>query len=318
MINDTYPNLPNFLIVGAARCGTTTLYKRVMDHPQVYFPSIKEPKFLAGSKNAVDFTGPNDKKIRERIISSEQEYFSLFSDTHGARVVGEASVDTLYYYKTAISNIKRYIGDPRIVIILRNPVDRAYSAFRLLTRDGRERLSFKEALEVEDERIQAGYEFMWHYVNAGMYAEAVKQFKEQFSHVLVLTFDELIGNPADLFERLFRFLNITPIRPRRPHRRFACSGPLWMPAMHQSEGSMASHPQSLKNSTVPKAVRSIVYRTMRRAITYTRIFDPVVSPEIAVHLQQWFAPDITKLQTVTGLELSPWLEQRDAGSRRMR
>ena len=144
-------NLPNFLIVGAAKSGTSSLHNYLNQHPEIFMPSykdglnVKEPQFLI--KN----------KVKDRLhfgIWSWQEYKALFDDATKFKAIGESSVFYLYYYKEAIKNIKFRLDDNiKIIILLRNPIDRAYSAFQHVSRGLKENLSFEEALQIEENRL---------------------------------------------------------------------------------------------------------------------------------------------------------------------
>ena len=129
--------LPNFLIVGAAKCGTSSLHNYLNQHPDIFMPSynklgmkVKEPRFLI--KDLVKNRLPNG-------VWSFEEYKSLFTDVKNAKLVGESTVLYLYYYEHAIKNIKHYLGkDVKIIIMLRNPIDRAYSAYSFASRTHQE------------------------------------------------------------------------------------------------------------------------------------------------------------------------------------
>ena len=140
--------LPNFLIVGAAKCGTSSMHNYLNQHPEVFMPSynkygmkVKEPRFLI--KDLVQ------NRLHNGIWDFE-EYKSLFSDVMGEKAIGESTVLYLYYYQHAIKKIKENLGkDVRIIIMLRSPVDRAYSAFQHVSRGFQESNSFEESLDIE-------------------------------------------------------------------------------------------------------------------------------------------------------------------------
>lgn len=145
---------PNFLIIGAAKAGTTSLYHYLAQHPQVFLSANKEPHFFALENNPPDYKGPGDEQgVRSR-ITDWQSYLALFSKATGQhRAIGEAS--TLYlYHPDAPSNIHRHLPDMKMIALLRNPVDAAYSAFGHMYREGREPCNdFMQALKEEDHRV---------------------------------------------------------------------------------------------------------------------------------------------------------------------
>ncbi len=177
--------LPNFLIVGAAKSGTTALYHYLSQHPEIYMSPLKEPKFITSNFLKFPFQGPGDNEVEKMIVKSFDRYCDLFKGVKNEKAIGEASADNLYYYEQAIFYIKKYIGNPKIIIILRNPIERAYSAYLHLVRDERETLSFKEALAEEEKRRKQNWEFIWFYKNVGFYFNQVKAYLENFTQVKV-------------------------------------------------------------------------------------------------------------------------------------
>jgi len=172
---------PNFLIVGSARAGTTSLYNYLSQHPEVYF-GAKEPKFFSSQVIKFPLNGPGDEEMEKKIyIKDFQNYKKLFSKVLSEKAIGEASADTLYYHKQTIPLIKKYLGNPKIIIMLRNPIDRAFSAHSTLALAKRETLTFSQALEQENKRIKDNWEFIWHYKKTGLYFKQVKDFLENFS-----------------------------------------------------------------------------------------------------------------------------------------
>ena len=174
-IGATELKLPNFFLVGAAKAGTTAVYAYISQHPEIYLSPLKEPKHLSISANKFPHNGPGDKKVDDGIIKSREEYLNLFKDAENVKVVGESSADYLYFYNSVIPLIKTISPYAKILIMLRNPVDRAYSAYRHMLMDNRENLSFEKALKYEDQRRSRNYEFIWFYKDVGFYYKQVKQ-----------------------------------------------------------------------------------------------------------------------------------------------
>jgi hypothetical protein len=200
--------LPNFLIAGAAKSGTTSLYNYLRQHPQIFMAKKKEPKFITSQFLQFPFKGPGDELVEKGIIKSFQEYQKLFENVNNEIAIGEASADTLYYYRNTIKVIKKYLGNPKIIIILRNPIERAYSAYTHLVRDNREYLSFEKALEQEEYRKKNNWEFIWFYKSVGFYYQQVKAFIDNFDLVKIYLYEDLKENPLALIQDIFRFLEV--------------------------------------------------------------------------------------------------------------
>ncbi len=194
---------PNFFVVGAAKAGTTSLHSYLMQHPDVFMCPIKEPHYFS-----LDFTEdnfhPNYKKAVERfdiddylsrevltplhltITRSKNKYYELYRDVKKQRAVGECSVGYLYS-KVAAKEIARNIGNAKIIIILRNPIDRAYSHWIMnLQRGGfglgRIRGSFVSTIVNEYEKENKSWGNNRLFIDLGMYCEQVKRYLDEFGH----------------------------------------------------------------------------------------------------------------------------------------
>ncbi len=202
---------PNFLIVGAAKSGTSSLHNYLNQHPDIFMPSknkaginFKEPQFLI--KELVQ------KRLHFGVWNWE-EYLTLFKPAATHKKVGESSVFYLYYYKLAIKNIKKYLGnDIKIIIILRNPVDRAFSAYNHVSKSAIERFSFEEALALEALRLKNDLTLtpMVMYKDMGLYYKMVKAYKDAFKCVHVILFDDFIENTENEMQKVFTFLEVNP------------------------------------------------------------------------------------------------------------
>ncbi len=198
--------LPNFLIVGAAKSGTTSLYAYLAQHPDVYLCPVKEPCFFSDGN--------------PRLVRSDSEYGALFDGRSSEKAIGEASASYLYDTE-APKKIKALLNEVKIIIILRNPINRAYSQWgQIFYQLGYERLSFEEALRDEDTRISLGkfgedspfYYGFYHYFHAGLYYEQVKRYFDTFNRgwVQIHIFEEFIKDPGKTCKEIFSFLGVDP------------------------------------------------------------------------------------------------------------
>src|SRR5262249_10905554 len=156
--------LPNFLVLGAAKAGTSSLAEYLGQHPQIFLPrGWKELRFFAYEGRRIDYRGPGDVESNQRTTTDLASYARYFEDARDEIAVGEVSPVYLYHYRRAVDAIARHLGEPRLIIILRNPVDRAFSHWAHLVRDNREELrDFADALAAEERRQD--WEWSWHYL----------------------------------------------------------------------------------------------------------------------------------------------------------
>ena len=125
---------PNFIIVGVARCGTTSLFHYLEQHPEIGMAKVKEPKYFSSLDLTLPQNGIGDSTVFSKLIKDEASYDNLFEGLEGYKAVGEASSDYFYYHKTVIPRIKKKLGDIKIIVCLRDPVERAFSAYNNLIR----------------------------------------------------------------------------------------------------------------------------------------------------------------------------------------
>ncbi len=302
----TQPALPNFLIAGAAKCGTTALYYYLRQHPDVFMSSLKEPKFLS-ARVANPGKGPGDYLITHSSVGSLDEYVHLFEKGISRKALGEASVDTIFYFDRTIPAIKRYLGDPRIIIILRDPVERAYSAYKYLVRDGREHLSFADGIKMEEKRKQDGYAHMWQYRKGGLYAKQVHAFQKNFSRVLVLLHEDLNQNAGNVIRTVFSFLQVDPdFLPDIRHRHNVSGTPRW-----RLLNDLFVKPKRLHQVVRPigEAIwgpdQWVHIRERFRSVILRRPLP--MDPDIKKDLRRFFRDDILKLQDYIQRDLSAWL-----------
>lgn len=210
--------LPDFLVLGGQRCGSTTLYTMLTGHPQVMAASHKEPHFF-------DRNYGRGEDFYRRLFPLRAHVGARARRLGGARVVtGEAT--TYYLAHPAVpGRVAAMLPDIRLVAILRNPVDRAYSHYQLSVRGGWETLSFEEALAAEPKRIAgeeqrliedpgfAGHSHRYHsYRTRGLYLEQLERWWAAFprDRLLVLRSEDMFADPAAVYGELAAFLGLEP------------------------------------------------------------------------------------------------------------
>lgn len=189
------------MVVGGAKCGTTSLYHYLRQHPEIHVP-CKESYLFTESINPLL---PATTKIY-----SLDEYRQLFRNIPpNVKAAGEISSIYLYYYKEVIPRIQDMLGDIKIIIILRNPVERAYSNYKFFARDLRDERTFEKALEEElNASDLSSISPAKHYINMGFYYRQIKAFMEGFSQVKVVLFDDFAGDTTGSLNEIYEFLGV--------------------------------------------------------------------------------------------------------------
>lgn len=297
--------LPNFVVIGAAKSGTTALYHYLGQHPEVYMSPQKETNFFAFEGQKVDFRGPGDEGISQSSITDLVAYREQFAGVSGETAVGEASPWYLYLPSTA-GNMRRHIPEARLIVILRNPVDRAFSSYLHLRREGQEKLSFEEGLAVEEERIEQNWEPLWHYRKAGLYAAQVKRFLDLFGRdrIRFYLYEDFNADPGSVLRDIYESLEVdssfescTSVRHNVtgvPRNQF-----LWRLIR--------------EGNPIEKAAGALVptrYRTgLKRVLIQRLLKKPALSPETRRSLGSYYREDILHLQDLIEMDLARWMEK---------
>jgi hypothetical protein len=296
---------PDFLIVGTARAGTTALHYYLRSHPELFLPAQKEPCFFCFGEDKLNY---KRGKFSFAVTDSDK-YFRLFDKAASNQVTGEISTPYLYLHKQTIESIqKNYKGFslPKIVIILRNPVERAYSQYLWKVRDGREELSFIDALKHENNRINQNYSIDYHYAHRGLYAEAVKSYLENFPFVKIILFENFKNRFESTLSELLIFLGVNKNFNFVKKEKINSSVKPIFPGLSK----LVTFESKIKYTLlkyVPDSIRLSIKEQFYRLNSANTIVPPI-SEEARKLLLDFYQKDIFELQSVTGLNLNSWLQ----------
>lgn len=293
--------LPNFVIAGTARSGTTSLYYYLKQHPDIGFSKQKEPKYFSSIGLNFPHAGPGDQNVEKLMVRDLDSYAKLFEGLEGKSRIGEASSDYLYHHDHSAAEMRRVLGDVQIILCLRNPVDRAYSAYQNLIRDQRETLPFVEALAAEDQRVAANWDWMWAYKRGGLYADQVGTFMRTFSSVKVVLFEDMEKDSQATVRELFDFLGVARDVPVDTRTRYSHSG--------KARNRLVAF-LSDRDNTVAFALRRLALRLLPRSML-ERIASRSLAKEemdggVRDELRRYFRDDIARLEVLLGRSLAVW------------
>lgn len=282
------PRLPNFFILGAARCGTTALHSYLQPHPQVFLPYPKEPMF---------FTAPT------RVIHDPLAYAELFSGVTDELAVGESSHAYLTNPRAARA-VAAFFPDARFVLLFRDPAERAFAVYSRNVEFGYEWRSFEAALAIEDRRANdprfrehsPAYLWAYLYVRSGFYGEQLDRYLEHYprERFLFLRQRDLQRDPDAVVGRVQEFLGVERLGIAEPLRVNPSYGIRFKPA------------RVLARRLLDPAVRrdvpgSAAARQALRDLTTTD--KPTMAPETKRALDARFASDQRRFREITGLDL---------------
>ena len=296
--------LPNFLIVGAAKSGTTSLYYYLKEHPEICISkNIKETFFFTGK----DFKDVNKESCNygRYAVTSLERYKLLFNHCANKKVRGEVCVAYLFFYKESIQNIKKILSDKvKIIIVLRNPIDTAFSNYLHHVRDGCEKETFEKALSLEKERKRKKWWWGYYLIEAGMYYDQVKAYLENFSEVKIYLYDDLKKDPLSLVQDIYRFLEVNDsFTPKSLGIKYNVSG---IPK------NRFFYEIIFKSNPIKSVITPFIPRNLREKIiaiaSQKLLKKPQMKPETREYLKELYQEDVLKLQGLIKKDLTHWLK----------
>jgi hypothetical protein len=295
-------DIPDIIVIGAPRSGTTSLYNYLNEHPQVYMSPLKETRFFAYEGRTVDYRGPTDEHAYNRdTVTDTETYRQLFAGRAPGQRTGEASPVYLYRGERAADRIQHHVPEARLAAIFRNPVDRAYSDFLNMVRLGWEPVhDFKQVLSEEEQRIAAHWSPYYHYRAKGFYAIQVRSYLERFDReqMRFFLFEDLKEDATAVMKDLFDFVNVDPRISVDTETRHNRSGLPRVRPVHRL----------LTHSWVERVMRGPL-RTVRTTLRdwNTAHEKPPLDPAVRSDLKETYRNDIEELQALIGRDLSHWL-----------
>jgi len=290
--------MPNFLIIGAMKSGTTALYYYLEQHPEIYMSPVKEPNFFSSQEqeNAAD------------TVTDIGAYQHLFRGASGEKAIGEASHSYLYEPRAA-AEIRRYIPEARLIAILRNPINRAYSHFLHMVRSGAEPVDdFAQALREEKVGIRRERTFQ-DYIGRGLYYEQLERYFGIFprEQVRVYLYEDLSDAPVRTVQDAFRFLEVDDSFVPDVSLRRNVSG---QPKYRTLDGLLRRQSR-IKHAAkiyLPARLRWRLSRAFDDLKTRNLVGPPPLQSEVRRQLIGVYREDILKVQDLIHRDLSGWLE----------
>ena len=296
--------MPNFLVIGAPKAGTTALYHYLKEHPQIYMSPVKEPKFFALEGKQIGFRGPGD--LKKDYVMDIEAYFALFNNVSHEVAIGEASPGYLHSPQ-APERIRHYIPDARLIAIIRDPVERAYSHFLSLVRQDLEPLTdFTQAMEAEEERICNNWSPRWLYKQRGFYYAQLKRYFDLFdrSQIRVYLHEDFKTNSLGVLQDIFRFLDVDDtFVPDTSEKHNATY-------IHRNK---VLHKLLKEQNPIKSILKPLLSSQLRQGIKANLINlniskRPQLQPKVREQFIEKYREDILKLQELIQRDLSTWLE----------
>lgn len=309
---------PNFFLVGAMKAGTTSIANMLAAHPEVFVSPVKEPNYFCSdvvieNENArdcamlkmADVSGQGTvPHVHSGLFRDEKEYLSLFKGWKDEKIGADCSTSYLYS-EVAARNIANVAPGAKILMVLRNPVERAFSEFIMNCRIGVAVPPFAKYLDLEKAQRSHGVVPQYHkYVTAGLYSRQIKSYLEYFPdrQILIMLYDDLKNDPAAFMKQVFNFLGVDDRFNADKARSNPASYPRW-----------AYFNMLLKKSGAKRLIQEILPRSTKSYLKkyYYRSLPVDISLNEAdrQRLVYEFSGDIKNLSTLIKRDLSAWITQ---------
>lgn len=310
--------LPNFIVVGANKGGTTSIYHYLREHPQVYLSPIKEPHYFSKDIDVNLFNrefaqnklkdiaayvqGPMDREYHAAFVRDWDQYCKLFKNVKDEKAVGELSTSYLYS-KVAAEEIKKALGNIRIIICLRNPVERAYSHYRMnLWTGNSNEFNFYKALQDDFHHDPKVWGNAHLYVEIGLYFGQVKRYLDTFGreNVKIIFTEDIRRNAPKVVSELYRFIGVDPaFHPDTTKIYNEVYTPKYRNFTYYLNKSGL---RPLLKKLAPRKIKNLLVRTLYRS----KGDKGKIPPEARAFLLEQYSADIDKLSALLGTDLSAW------------
>jgi hypothetical protein len=307
---------PNLFVAGAMKAGTTALFHLLRAHPDIYMSPIKEPHFFSTDIDTKRFAPaykprpldmdrycrlPDPPEIHSTYVTKWENYHCLFKNARDQKIIGEASTSYLYSQEAAF-NIQRSFHDARIIIVLRDPVERAFSHFQMDCAIGRVKGTFRDEIEKDMNASVKGWGISRLYIELGMYYEQLQRFLNCFpkQQILILLFDDLKRRNADFIDKISCFLGIDK------------SSFLLTDQRHNLgiKPRFASLNYILHTSNLKNLIRTVLPKPVTelgKKVYYGNKDPKGASPEDVRLLRPFFNDDVRNLSRLINRDLSHWM-----------
>ena len=299
---------PDFAVIGVPKAGTTALYAALVQHPDLFLPTVKEPKHFLSDGPPPTKGGPGDVQTFQEHVWKPSEYQALFDEAPEHALRGEATPFYLYDFE-AQRRLHKLRPDAKLIVVLRDPVERAHSNWQHMWSDGLDPESdFVTACARELKRKSQGYDSFWHYISLGLYGQQLEHLFTLYprEQVLLLRYRDLRDNPQPTLDRVCAFLGVSEgVVHQVPHENvtnWVQDGPVnrVLLALLRFGARIGYH--------FPVAWRDFFSQPLLKALHRDKRRRPRLTREERTAVLRYFVEDNALLQQVTGLDYSDWLE----------
>lgn len=308
-----HSHIPDFLIIGAGKSGTTSLDKYLQQHPEIFIPTVKEPNFYGYEHSTEDeFQNPEDLNHFRQSVAKLDEYLRLFENALPNQVIGETS-NTYMYHAGAPERIKYYNPEMKLIAVLRQPAGRLYSRFMHLARENRTPTpTFEECLDKNT--------IWWKrndLVKEGFYFKNLSRYYELFprENIRVFLYEDLNASPEKVLREIYQFLGVRDDFRTNHDTRFNQSGFIrnkFLDKIYGQKGIVTGTLKTMLPKGVIKTLKSSMFvQKQLNDLRAKNLAKPKMNSDIRAKLtNEVYGNDIRQLEKLIGRDLSQWFASK--------
>lgn len=293
---------PNFLVIGTAKAGTTSLWYYLRQHPQIFLPWKKECHYFCNQEMGY----VDDWDDRHKPVGSREDYLALFDEEGDFKAAGEVSPLYLYHGQAA-ARIKEEMPEAKLIALLRNPAERAFSAWMHMRRDGKEELSFEDALDAEESRRESS-EFHpgFYYRELGFYAQRLERYQGLFSpsQIMLVRYEEFQKENSRILKSICEFLDVDSDFQFPTQVKLNISGIPKRPWLHN--WLLEGLPKSRVCNLIKKPFTEQAWMRMVKGVQHWNLERPKLSDSTRQKMLEDYSQDMERLQDEWGFDASAW------------
>ena len=285
----------DFFIVGAPKAGTTSLYYYLKEHPEIEMSREKEPNYFSDK-----FIQNQGMYYGSQRIKSEEKYHSLFNKQDKEVIFGEASVSYLFFDHVA-KNIKQYNAEAKIIIMLRNPIDRAFSHYLMDYRLGLINDSFESVINKKSKNTNASL-FYQQYIEVSKYSVQVKRYLEEFDsdNILFIDYDDFKKDTKGIVRKVYSFLGVNTEKKSDVYKKH-----------NRSDMPINNCIRFIYSSALIRRISSFLFARriieMTKQLLFKQENKPKLSKKTKIQLNEFFREDLLRLTDMIHKDFSKWI-----------
>ena len=290
----------DFFVIGVARGGTTSLYNYLQQHPDIFLPRVKECNFFSKveSLDKEVYLKPDEGKVYHmKIIQSEEVYNKLFSEAGSGQLKGEVSPSYIWD-KTSAQRIFEHNKEAKVIVSLRNPIERAYSHYLMHYHTGYDRApSFEKALKEKNNNIWGGGNM---YLEMGLYYPQLKAYFDLFGsdRIMVLIAEDWATDNERALDKVYEFLGVDPFQGNQPEEPFNASKQL------KNKGLLDFLRSDKFKMPLKKILPEKTKDRLKEQLFYKEAEKKQLDPDTYNSLKEYYREDINKTEALIGIDLS--------------